>query len=271
MVEPIPIYNPFNMKNRMFTQKDIHTILKNHNLDYEIKNPLLFQNAMIHSSYVRRSEYTTPTGEIAELAPKPDNCLDLFPESYERLEHLGDSVLGCCVATYLSKRFPIQQEGFLTNLRKELVCNAMLGQLTLKISLNEFYVISKHNEDTCNGRTNIKKLGDILESFIGALWIDSEYDFHKVYKFIINLIESYIDIPKILLNDTNYKDQFQKLCQSQFKYTPTYTMLSFTDSVYTMAVIDNNNKVIGIGSSTTKKQGEQFAAREALKSLKLNN
>jgi ribonuclease-3 len=226
---------------------------------------------MVHTSYVKRSAYTTPTGDVAELADCPPGVLELFDDSYERLEHLGDAILGACVASYLCTRFPDAQEGFLTNLRKELVCNNMLGQLTLKISLNEFYVISKHNEDSCNGRTNIKKLGDILESFIGALWIDSEYDFHKVYKFIINLIESYIDIPKILLNDTNYKDQFQKLCQSQFKYTPTYTMLSFTDSVYTMAVIDNNNKVIGIGSSTTKKQGEQFAAREALKSLKTNN
>ena len=131
MVE-IQLYNPFNTKNRMFTHEDIHTIL---NSNYEIKDLNIFQNAMVHSSYVRRLEYTTPQGDITELAPKPNNCLDLFPESYERLEHLGDSVLGCCVATYLSKRFPTQQEGFLTNLRKELVCNSMLGTLAIQLKL----------------------------------------------------------------------------------------------------------------------------------------
>lgn len=264
MVE-IQLYNPFNTKNRMFTHEDIHTIL---NSKYQIKDLNIFQNAMVHSSYVRRLEYTTPQGDITELAPKPNNCLDLFPESYERLEHLGDSVLGCCVATYLSKRFPTQQEGFLTNLRKELVCNSMLGTLAIQLKLNDFYIISKHNEDICNGRTNIKKLGDILESFIGALWIDSEYNFQIVYNFIISLIEKHIDIPKILLNDTNYKDQLQKLCQAKFKYTPTYTMINFNDSIYTMSVLDNNNNSLGVGSATTKKQGEQFAAREALKNLK---
>jgi ribonuclease-3 len=261
------LYNPFNVKNRMFTFEDIHTILNNHGCEHKIKNKDLFQNAMIHSSYVRRNEYTTPTGEKAQLAECPENCLDLFPESYERLEHLGDSVLGAAVATYLSKRFPIQQEGFLTNLRKEIVCNSMLGSLTIKIGLNEFYVISRHNEETCGGRTNTKKLGDIIEAFIGSLWLDSEYDFNKVYKFIVNLIEKYIDIPKILLNDTNFKDQLQKFCQAKFKFTPTYKMISDFEG-FTMVVLDLNNNELGIGKSTTKKQGEQLAAKEALKKLK---
>jgi ribonuclease-3 len=261
------IYNPFNTKNRMFTKDDIHTILNNHGCLYEIKSTEIFQNAMIHSSYVRRNEYTTPLGEKAQLADCPENCLDLFPESYERLEHLGDSVIGVIVATYLSKRFPQQQEGFLTNLRKELVCNSMLGSLTIKIGLNEFYVISKHNEESCFGRTNTKKLGDILEAFVGALWIDSSYNFQIVNKFVISLIEKYIDIPKILLNDTNFKDQLQKLCQAKFKFTPTYKMISDFEG-YTMAVLDSKGSIIGTGKSSTKKQGEQYAAQDALKTLK---
>jgi ribonuclease-3 len=222
---------------------------------------------MVHSSYVKRSNYTTPQGDSAQLAPKPSDCLELFPESYERLEHLGDSVLGAAVATYLSIRFPTQQEGFLTNLRKEIVCNNMLGELTRKIKLNEFYIISKHNEEACNGRYNVKKLGDILEAFIGALWIDSEYNFQIVYSFIISLIETYIDIPGILRNDTNFKDQLQKFCQTTFHYTPTYIMLS-SNGEYTMAAIDSDGKHLGIGTGTTKKQGEQMAAQDALTKLK---
>ena len=143
----------------------------------------------------------------------------------------------------------------------------MLGILTIKLKLNEFYIISRHNEELCNGRNNIKKLGDILEAFIGALWIDSEYSFNIIYSFVVSLIETYIDIPKILLNDTNYKDQLQKLCQSKLKFTPTYKMLS-SENGFTMAVIDSLGKILGQGISTTKKQAEQLAALDTLKRIK---
>ena len=142
----------------------------------------------------------------------------------------------------------------------------MLGILTQKIGLDDFYVISKHNEDTCAGRTNTKKLGDILEAFIGALWTDSENDFKIVYQFVISLVETYIDIPKILQNDTNFKDQLQKFCQTFLKYTPVYKMVSSING-YTMIAIGNGEE-IGRGTSSTKKQGEQLAAQDALKKLK---
>lgn len=260
-------YNPYNAKNVLFTQEDVHSILSKHKCSYQVKDLSLFQTAMVHSSYVQRTEYTTPTGDRAVLCEKPSGCLDLFDSSYERLEHLGDSVLGVTVSTYLSKRFPVQQEGFLTTLRKEIVCNAMLGTLTQIIGLSKFYVISRHNEDACAGRQNTKKLGDILEAFIGALWIDSEYSFDTVYSFVVCLIETYIDIPKILLNDTNFKDQLQKWCQATQKYTPTYKMLS-AENGYTMAVLDQRGKTLGSGTAPTKKQAEQMAASEALKKLK---
>lgn len=264
-----PIYNPYNTKNRMFTKPDIHAILRKHNCQHEVVNIELFQQAMIHSSYVKREQYTTPMGDPARLADKPDNCMELFDESYERLEHLGDSILGAAVATYLSIRFPEQQEGFLTNLRKEIVCNNMLGVLTQKIKLNDFYVISRHNEEICAGRNNTKKLGDILEAFIGALWIDCQYNFQTIYGFVISLVETYIDIPRLLIHDTNYKDQVQKYCQTNFHYTPTYVMLSSENGLYRMAAIDNFGNQIGVGYATTKKLGEQRAAKNALELLKL--
>jgi ribonuclease-3 len=258
-------YNPYNPKNIPFKEKDILEILGKHGV-YSIRNEEIYQNAMVHSSYVSRAEYTTPQGEKTTLVEKPPGCLGLFPESYERLEHLGDSILGASVATYLSRRFPTQQEGFLTNLRKEIVCNSMLGILTQKIGLDKFYVISRHNEDVCAGRQNTKKLGDILEAFIGALWTDSKNDFPTVYTFIISLIEKYIDIPLILQNDTNYKDQLQKFCQTFLKYTPVYKMISSING-YTMIAL-GQDKEIGRGFSQTKKQAEQLAAQEALENLR---
>jgi ribonuclease-3 len=223
---------------------------------------------MVHSSYVKRTQYTTPTGEPTELVPRPANCLELFDESYERLEHLGDSVLGACVSTYLMERFPGENEGFLTDLKKEIVCNDTLGKLSQTIGLDAFYIISRHNEDICSGRANIKKLGDILEAFIGALWSDSMYNFQTVYSFVVFLIEKYIDIPKLLMNNRNYKEQFQKIYQAMYHMTPTYTMISQENGYYTMAVMSHLGFELGRGTAPTKKQAEQLAARESISNLR---
>lgn len=261
------LYNPYNSKNRLFTSTDIQAILLKHNCNFTICNPTIYQTAMVHSSYVKRSEYTTPTGEITTLAPKPNNALELFDNSYETLEHLGDSILGASVSTYLLKRFSEENEGFLTDLKKDIVCNEMLGSLSLKIGLDQFYIISRHNEDVCNGRTNAKKLGDILEAFIGALWTDCGNNFQIVSSFIVSLIESYINIPKLLMNNRNFKEQLQKFYQGKFHFTPKYVMLSSAANTYTMAAIDERGIHLGIGSASTKKQAEQLAAKNALSRL----
>ena len=257
-------YNPYNPRNRVFTRTDIHTILRKYRCTHEVKKTSHFQTAMVHSSYVRRDEYKTPSGERISLAPCPPGMIDLFDDSYERLEHLGDSILGACVASYLCIRFPTSQEGFLTNLRKEIVCNATLGLLAQKIGLSKFYVISRHNDDTCNGRENINKLGDILEAFIGALWVDSHMNFQCIYTFVCALVETHIDIPRLLLHETNFKDRLQKHCQTKLRYTPTYTVLSSSTDSYTTAALAPNGIHIGTGTADTKKQSEQRAAKNAL-------
>jgi ribonuclease-3 len=257
-------YNPFNPANKLFSVDDIHRTLEAYSCPFKVRHVETFQMAMVHSSYVKRTEYTTPTGERTTLAQRPSGCLDLFDASYERLEHLGDSVLECIVATYLMIRFPTEQEGFLTDLKKEIVCNEMLGRLSALIGLDAFYIISRHNEDVCEGRANLKKLGDIFEAFVGALWTDSGYDFALCYAFVVRLVETHIDIPRILLNNRNYKEQFQKVFQAEHHTTPTYTQLALENGIYTMSVGDGR-KVLGIGKATTKKQAEQWAARDALK------
>jgi ribonuclease-3 len=261
------LYNPYNSKNRLFTQTDIQQILDTHRCPFTVRRVGNFQDAVVHTSYVKRSDYTTPTGETTTLAEKPDDALELFDRSYETLEHLGDSVLGASVSTYLVNRFPSENEGFLTDLKKDIVCNEMLGALSQKIGLDKFYIISRHNEEVCNGRQNTKKLGDILEAFIGALWIESNYNFSVVYSFIVALIEKYINIPKLLMNNRNFKEQLQKVYQAKFHSTPKYVMLSSAANMYTMAAVDENGIHLGIGSSSTKKQAEQLAAKEALKRL----
>ena len=118
------MYSPYNASNRTFTEDDIHRILRRHGLPhYRVSNRRVFQTAMVHTTYVRRSEYTTPDGEPATLAPCPSGVMPLQDESYECLEFEGDAVLGACIATYLRKKFPEKKQGFLTDARKELVNN----------------------------------------------------------------------------------------------------------------------------------------------------
>lgn len=261
-------YSPYNARNQPFTERDIHRILHRHGLQhYRVSNPRVFQTAMVHTTYVKRSEYTTPDGRPASLAPCPSGVMPLQDESYECLEFEGDSVLGVCVATYLRRKYPEKKQGFLTDARKELVNNERIGVLCQKVGLDAFYVISRHNEESVaiNGRRNIQKLGDIFEAFIGALWTDCGNRFAVVYTFVTNVMEAYIDIQDAVTTITNYKDIFQKYCQREFGCTPTYTMLSpGPDPKEIRVLVMDGPTIHGRGQGTTRKKAEQMAAKEAL-------
>lgn len=263
-------YSPYNPKNVPLCAEDILSILRTCGIaKYSVKDLTVFQKAMIHSTYVRRAEYTTLTGQPATLAPCPPGVLDLQKESYEQLEFLGDSMLGAVVANYLHLRFPNESPGFLTNTRKLIVRNRTLGFLARdNLKLDKFFVISKHVEEMKpeHGRQNIEKLGDVLEAFIAALWLDSGKDYPTVYKFIVNMIETYLDIPTLLREDDNFKDRMQKYCQQNFHYTPVYKMVSSDEKKgeFVMAVCTPSGEVLGKGVSSTKKTAEQNACKEAL-------
>jgi ribonuclease-3 len=264
-------YSPYNPANRWFTERDINKILHKHGLPhYKVHNPRVFQTAMVHTTYVRRTEYSTPDGRPAQLAPCPPGVMPLQDESYECLEFEGDSVLGVCVATYLRKKYPERKQGFLTDARKVLVNNECIGGLSKKIGLDQFYVISRHNEESpaISGRNNLKKLGDIFEAFLGALWTDCGNRFHIVSGFVTSVLEAYLDIEDIVNETTNYKDLFQKYCQRELKCTPTYEMLSNDPKKceIRVAVCDGSGKHLAYGIGITRKKAEQMAAREALTS-----
>jgi ribonuclease-3 len=174
------------------------------------------------------------------------------------------------VATYLRHKYPERKQGFLTDARKELVNNERIGQLSRQIGLDRFYVISRHNEESAaiHGRTNLKKLGDIFEAFLGALWTDCGNRFDIVYTFVTHVMETYLDIEEAVSATTNYKDVFQKYCQRELRCTPSYVMLS-NDSKkgeIRVAVCDDSGRHLGYGAGTTRKKAEQMACREALAS-----
>jgi ribonuclease-3 len=261
-------YFPYNDKNIPLTVPHIEGILYSHGLPgYKVTDTSIFQKAMVHSTYVRRTEYKSLTGEVVLLAKCPPDCMDLQPETYEQLEFRGDSLLGAVVANYLCERFPNVNPGFLTNTRKLIVRNKTIGMLARdKLGLDKFFIISKHVEEMRpeHGRQNIEKLGDVFEAFIAALWIDSGFKFSVVNDFIVAVIETHLDIPLLLREDDNYKDKMQKYCQHTFQFAPTYKLMNEEDGRFTMAVCKPDGETICTGTASTKKQAEQNACKIAL-------
>jgi ribonuclease-3 len=257
--------DPYNFSNVEITQQDILNILENLNIqNYKINNLSLFQQAFVHTSYCEMKDY--------EEYPKPDNCMPLYKKSYETLEFLGDSFLGCIVTNYLYNRYVRyhnKEEGFLTKLKIRFVCGEQLGFLSKKINLNKFMIISKHIEDNCSGRDNIHILEDIYEAFIGALYLDSG-DYHLIETFIISSIEKYIDISDTILNDNNYKDQLLRYFQHNFKVHPKYETIkidnNFECKIFRKEEEANyvENIYICSGTGNTKKKAEQNSSRNAL-------
>ena len=254
--------DPYNYSNKEISSLDVLNILKTLNIqDYKIKNLSLFQKAFIHTSYCEMKDYTEYT--------KPNNCLPLFKESYETLEFLGDSLLGCTVTNYLYHRFVYKHrkdEGFLTKLKIRFVCGEQLAFLSKKLNLQDFMIISKHIEENCSGRENDHILEDIYEAFIGALYLDSN-DYDLVNRFIISSIERFIDISDVILNDNNFKDQLQRYFQHNFKVHPVYETMREGNN-FECKIYKDGGPPEGVyicsGFGQTKKKAEQDASKRTL-------
>ena len=269
-------FNPWNYNNINIPNKFIKKLLNKHNIepiDYS-----LYQKACIHKSYKKRSIEDIPKERYIEMEPCPKGCMDLCDDDNERIEFLGDSLLYASISDYLYKRYPKQGEGFMTKLRMKLVNNRSLGTLIKKMKLNKYLIISKHFEEKCDGRNNLKILGGMMEAWICAVYLDyknSNRDaWNAVKGFIQNIFESYCDFAKIITSDYNYKEQLMKYYQKTFNQTPKYKMISSVgalhERIFTMGVLDINNNVVSQASARCKKTAEQIASRLALNKFGVN-
>ncbi len=217
---------PFNKENVLLDFGKINSIFNVVDMKVAVKDLDIYQRAFVHASYTvgvncdENIDQSSVSGDSAVVAAKPllmeegyitkdfsGTILPLQPISSERLEFLGDSVCGMCVADYLYTRFPDEDEGFMTRLRTRLVCGSRLGEFAEKLGLQTHVIISRYVETVSNGRKNYKVLEDIFEAFVGALYLDNDHDTSICYKFIIAVIEKYIDFADLIANDSNMKDQ----------------------------------------------------------------
>lgn len=255
--------SPFNPDNVILKEEDLNNFFKSHNIDYRFKNINLFRNAFVHKSYCTMKNSDFETGNLK----CPDNCLPLQEMPYERLEFLGDSILGYTIAKYMYIRYPDQSEGFLSKMRTKIVNGKMLGYLSDRVGFTRFALISKQIEEM-NGRSNYKIMEDIFEAFIGALYIDS-YDIDIVEKWIISIIETHIDMVDLIMKNTNYKDMLLSFMQNRFQDTPKYYEINVVTTnmqkVFTYVVKDRENNILGTATGYSKKDAENNCSLEALK------
>jgi len=279
--------NILNKNNKKLSQAFIQKILKKYEVNYKILNFGLFQKSFIHKSYTIKDN-----DEIKESIDYIE--IKLQKDSNERLEFLGDSIIGCIITSYLFKRYPCQNEGFMTKLKTNLVNTKALCTFAKILNLGEYLVISNHVEKKCNGRQNDNLLEDLFEAFIGALYIDannvklsldkrnlkkcyiskrSGFGYQICENFLINLIEKEVDFEDLILNDTNYKDKLLKYYHHNFQITPKYKVVKLETTksnkkLFTIGVLNKKLEIIATGCGNTKKQAEQNASKNAL--IKLN-
>ncbi|PRY53829.1 ribonuclease-3 [Arcticibacter pallidicorallinus] len=186
--------------------------------------------------------------------------------SNERLEFLGDAVLGAVIADELFKRYPYKTEGFLTEMRSKIVSRVNLNQLAKKLGLDE--LIEYDNRIVNFPTKQSSLLGDAFEALIGAIYLDKGYEFTHNF-LLMRIIKPHIDILTLENTETNFKSKLIEWCQRQgkdilFEIVPNgegESMKLFTVN----ALVDGETR--GVGRDYNKKNAEKLAAEKACEDL----
>ena len=255
-------WNTLNPNNILITKKEIQNMLSKGDITIEINDLSIWQCAFTHKSYIVKEE----------VNPEEVTSVPLQETSNERLEWLGDAKIQGAVSYYLWERFPDQDEGFLTKLRSKLVKTKNLAFLATKLGFSPYLLLSYHVEFGCQGRTNQRILENTFESFIGAMFIDFKnkkneaYGYEVVRRFLISVIQKYVDIIEMIVKDENSKDQLMWYFQKKFNGAfPIYLKEKYENECFHIYIVEPNSQItVGKGHARSKKQAEQNAAKNAL-------
>ena len=215
-------------------------------IGYQFRNITLLQNALSHSSYANERWHDSL-------------------KSNERLEFLGDSVLGMLVADYLYRNFPDRPEGDLTRMRADMVCEKTLADVANKLNLGKHLMLGR-GEELGGGRSRDSILADALESVIAACYLDGGMDAASAFirKFIL------VNVPVTKLHNEDYRTVLQELVQQKKNQVLSYKLVGESgpdhDKEFRVE-LTLNDEVVGLGTGSSKKRAEQAAARAAIRLL----
>ena len=215
-------------------------------IGYRFKNITLLQNALTHSSYANEQWH--------------DNL-----KSNERLEFLGDSILGMVVAQHLYRTVPDRLEGDLTRMRADMVCENSLARIARQVNLGNYLLLGK-GEEQGGGRSRPSILADATEAVLAACFLDGGMEAAEAFirQFVL------CNVPAEKLTNADYKTAFQELVQQKKDQQITYTLVGETgpDHDKQFAVeVSLNGSVVGTGTGSSKKRAEQAAAHAAIEKL----
>ncbi len=233
------------------------TPLSKHDKEFKqtIKNILGFTPGNL-SLYKQAFRHSSSSKEISEHL-----------QSNERLEFLGDAILGAVVADYLFKLFPKKDEGFLTQMRSRIVNGQNLFTLSKKFGFDILLQARTNKKE----KLSSSAYGDAFEAFIGALFVDKGFEVTR--RFILNrVIKMHLDLDVLLKLDTDYKSQFQVLMQQQkkqFAYTVIKEEYDGPYKIYAVQLSINGEEQ-AIFEHRSKKVAEQKVAQLVLEKLAIN-
>ncbi|MBI4301307.1 MAG: ribonuclease III [Chloroflexi bacterium] len=212
-------------------------------------DPSLLHQALMHSSYLNEN----PQCPV---------------HSNERLEFLGDALLGLIVAQELYLRYPQMAEGELTRLRGALVQGETLAQLAASLGLGDYLQLG-HGEEASGGRQRTSNLAGALEALLGAIYLDK--GFPETKEFFLKWFGPYLNKAAEKTWASDYKSQLQELLQAQRHLTPIYRVVATEGpdhaKTFTVEVVIGE-EVLGRGSARGKRLAEKEAARIALETIK---
>lgn len=237
---------------KRFTSRILHLFSSNKQLLLQLEHLLGFRP--IHLPYYQLA--LMHRSKIEELA-----------HNNERLEFLGDAILGSIVAEYLFKKYPNQPEGYLTEMRSRIVRRETLNNVALRMGLHK--LVQYNQNDRGLSRSHI--FGNALEALIGAVYLDK--GFVKTRVFILNqMIKPYVNLEHMENTDTNYKNQLLSWAQKIGHTLSFDTLEEKTEGsrkIFTVGIV-LNDEVVATGNGYNKKEAGQVAAQKALEVLKLS-
>lgn len=224
-----------------------HVPLIEDKLHYTFRDKLLLMLSFVHRSFFNEHR-------------------DLVEQHNERLEFLGDSVLGLIISDYLYAHLPLETEGFLSHLRSHIVEASSCAQMLNHLSIAQYVLLGK-GERMNDGRGRETILADLFEALIGAIYLDGGMDAAKIFFFMhfSELIEEHLKKPL-----RNWKAELQDYSQKKHQKPPVYKILKesgpdHSKIFHVVACIDEVD--IGEGTGSSKKEAEQAAAEDALRKL----
>lgn len=190
-----------------------------------------------------------------------------FVGNNERLEFLGDSVLGISVADWLLRNFPSKAEGDFSKIKSAVVSEESLGVVALRLGVDRLLLLGRGEEGT-GGRKKRAILADCMEAIFGACYLDS--GFEETYRFVTTVMEAQIRL--VLEEDwaLDYKTNLQEYMQKHYKDVPTYTLVKKTGPEHNHTFymeVDVAGQVFGPAAGSNKKEAQQQAAKLAYEVL----